>query len=167
MAIKADIKKLGGLFLLLFLCAQVAHAGGIILKGETFKAKEDIRFFTLEECKALLKDLNEVDILRKEVSLRKEIEIKLLEKNADYEKVIKLQETAIVAYEKSIKSLELEVNSLRAAIQDCQESVRLLKDTIQIQKRREKRNAFRRKIERTLWGIAGLWTGNKIAGFRF
>lgn len=156
-----DIKRIL-LFALMLSVSTNGFAGGIILKGETFRAKEDFRYFTLEESKKLLKDLAELDILRQQNALLKENEKLYIQKISQYEAAIEAQKQALSLYEKSIKKKEEEVNCLQAAVKEYQGALILNKETIKLQQRRERRNRLRFNIEKVFWGVAGACIGHSV-----
>lgn len=69
-------KKVIALVLVFVTFVQPVIAGGLIRKGQTFKATEDVRYFTMPEAKRLLDDLSKKDALEAQVAFLKNREAK-------------------------------------------------------------------------------------------
>jgi hypothetical protein len=99
--------------LILSILASEVFAGGFIKAGETFKAKEDVRYFTKSESIELLKQLNELEELRKSLEIYKENEEK-------YKEAIKEKNSAIKSLQESNTYFEFSIKQYKGLIENLQ-----------------------------------------------
>jgi hypothetical protein len=105
--------KTFSIVLILFLISSNVFAGGFIKTGETFKAKEDVRYFTKSESVNLLNQLNELEDLKKKIDTYKENEEK-------YKEVIKEKNAAIKSLQESNTYFEFSIKQYKGLVENLQ-----------------------------------------------
>jgi len=149
---------------------QPVFAGGLIRKGETFRATEDVQYFTMPEAKRILNDLSQKDALEAQVQFLKNRE-------ARYEGEIyvlrQAEESRRVAFEMTkdatamVKEANAELRNVVAIYKDVVGTQQMVidKQAEQIsagQKRRHRNNVVT-FLAGILMPLAGAWAVGRIA----
>jgi len=163
-------KKICVWFVLFFYTVSSAFAGGYIKKGATFKAEEDVRYFTYSETvelykeKQQFKNMQERLVLLKDIVADQEEVIKQYKLAADmdaaaikeYKQAAEKYTTAIEEYKQSNAQLELGLQETRKESKIYQEVVttqtQALKNAITTIGHQKSKNRF----ERNLYFVLGV-----------
>ena len=145
--------------LFIFITCSI-YAGGYIRAGETFKATEDVRYFSKSETVNLIQKLDRLDELEKQILIYKQNETL-------YKEGVELKNKAIDSYKETITFLEFSnkqykdlVENLKRLNEDKNKSmVELTKMVLEIKtasNRRAKANFFTGFVAPILgaWGLS-------------
>jgi len=105
----SQIKGSSLLLVIFVITSAVGLAGGYIKKGQTFKAEEDVRYFTQPESVRLLEQLNELEALKKQIVIYQENE-------RLYKEAIKEKDLSIESYKESITLLKMSIDQYKSII---------------------------------------------------
>jgi len=154
--------KVSNLAIFFTLISIASLAGGYIKKGQTFKAEEDVRYFTQSESVRLLEQLNELEALKKKIVIYEENE-------RIYKEAIKEKDLAIESFKESITVLKMSVEQYKSILETSKTVYsEQTKTIVELNKAlSENRSASNRRsktnfITGFLAPIAGAWGLSKI-----
>jgi hypothetical protein len=105
---------------------SVVFAGGIIRKGQTFTAHEDVRWFSMTEARQLLNELSKKDALEAQVTLLKNREQR-------YEGEIYVLRQAEAARKDAVEACQQAIGIMKEAMAELKDVNKMYKDIVLVQ----------------------------------
>lgn len=150
-----DTKKTIAWLLIFSFVTSSVLAGGFIKKGQTFIAKEDVRYFTYEESVRMLKEIENGKKLAEKVSSMEKIVANYEAQIAKHEAAAQLDKAAMANYKDSIGVLKESVQEARKATIMYKEIILVQNKSLKTASARANSNRRMRRWERNLSFVLG------------